>query len=361
MGTVKFILSLLFAGINMLCAILLLLACLAPFISPAWLWLLAFPGLAFPGFVLANVAWMFFWLIFKKRYMLISGITLLLSAGNISNQIGWKTCYAVDAPDNAFSVMSFNVKVFDLYSWTQNTASKDYILQIIKNPNPDILCIQEFYSDSDKFNTVQELKEKYPYYHFYKTLTIEKTHHWGIATFSKFPIVARQDIPFENSLHNACIATDVVMGDDTVRIFNTHLQSIYFNEKDYAEVQDLMERQLEKVSFGKSFIKLKTAFVKRAAQADLLHEKIRSSPYKTMVCGDFNDTPNSYAYRQISKGLKDSFLEGGCGFGMTYTAPYPFLRIDYVLADPRIKTLAHKTQWNQSSDHLGVYGLFEKP
>ncbi|MDZ4844941.1 MAG: endonuclease/exonuclease/phosphatase family protein [Chitinophagales bacterium] len=361
METVKSILQLLLTSINLLFATLLLAACLAPFISPEWSWLFAFPGLAFPGIVLANVFWIFFWLIFKKCYMLISGIALVLSAWNISNQIGWKTCHAVDAPDNSFSVMSFNVKVFDLYSWTQNAESKNYILQIIKNPDPDILCIQEFYSDSEKFNTVKELKERYPYYHFHKTLTIEKTHHWGIATFSKFPIVAKENIPFQNSMHNACIATDVLIGDDTVRIFNTHLQSIYFNEKDYAEVKDLMEQQLEKVSLGKSFNKLKTAFVKRAAQADLLHEKIEACPYKTIVCGDFNDTPNSYAYHQISKGLDDSFLEGGCGFGFTYTAPYPFLRIDYVLPDPRIKTLAHKTQWNQSSDHFAAYGLFEKP
>lgn len=293
--------------------------------------------------------------------MLISGIALVFSAWNISNQIAWKTCYSVDVPENSFSVMSFNVKVFDLYSWTQSAASKEYILQIIKNPNPDILCLQEFYSDSDKFNTIQVLKERYPYYHFHKTLTIEKTHHWGIATFSKFPIAGRRTIPFKNSIHNACITTDVVIGADTVRIFNAHLQSIYFNEQDYAEVKDLMEQQLEKVSLGKSLNKLKTAFIKRAAQADLLQKEIETSPYKVLVCGDFNDTPNSYAYHQISKGLNDSFLEGGCGFGMTYTAPYPFLRIDYVLTDPRIKTLAHKTQWNKSSDHFAAYGLFEKP
>lgn len=361
METLKSILLRLLAGINFFFAALLLTSCLAPLISPGWIWVFAFPGLAFPGIVLANVVWLFFWLIFKKRYMLISGVALLLSAWNISNQIGWKTCYAVDAPESSFSVMSFNVKVFDLYSWTQNTESKNYILQIIKNPNPDILCLQEFYTDSEKFNTVKELQERYPYYHFHKTLTLEKTHHWGIATFSKFPIVAKENISFQNTMHNACIATDVLIGDDTVRIFNTHLQSIYFNEKDYAEVKDLMEQQIEKVSFGKSLKKLKVAFVKRAAQADLLHEKIEASSHKVIVCGDFNDTPNSYAYRQISKGLHDSFLEGGCGFGMTYTAPYPFLRIDYVLADTRITTLAHKTQWNQSSDHFAVYSLFEKP
>ncbi len=361
METVKSILQLLLVSVNLFFATFLLLSCLAPFVSPEWTWLFVFPGLAFPGIVLANIVWLLFWLIFKKRFMLISGVALLFSAWNISNQIGWKTCHAVKAPENSFSLMSFNVKVFDLYNWSQNADSKDYILQIIKNPNPDILCLQEFYADSEKFNTLKALKEIYPYYHFHKTLTLEKTHHWGIATFSKFPIIGKEAIPFSNSLHNTCIATDVLIGDDTLRIFNTHLQSIYFNEEDYAEVKDLIEQQLEKVSFLKSLNKLKIAFVKRAPQADLLHEKIEASPHKVMVCGDFNDTPNSYTYRKISNGLDDSFLEGGCGFGLTYTAPYPFLRIDYVLTDPRIKTLAHKTQWNQSSDHFAAYGLFEKP
>ena len=361
MWRLKDIVVLLLFCMNALCALLFLLSCMAPFISPAAVWIFAFFGLAFPALLFVNILWLPFWLIFKRRFMLISGVVLLLGAWNISSQFAWKTCHSVKVPENSFSVMSFNVKVFDLYSWTQNTASKDHILQIIKNLQPDILCIQEFYTDNDKFNTLEELRKIYPYYYFHKTVTIEEVHQWGIATFSKFPIAGEELIPFRNSLHNTCIASDIVINEDTVRVFNAHLQSVYFNQEDYEDVKNLMERQLEKVPLLKSFGKLKVAFEKRAVQAELLRNRIETSSYKAIVCSDFNDTPNSYAYRTISKGLLDSFLESGCGFGLTYTGPYPFLRIDYILTDPGIKPLANKTQWNYSSDHFAAYGIFKKP
>lgn len=348
-------------GLTVIVAVLLLCACLAPFISPETTWLFVFPGLMFPGLVVANVLLAAFWLIFKRSYMLIPVMALLLSAWNISNQIGWKTCRSVQAPENSFSVLSFNVKVFDLYSWTQNAQSKDHILDIIKNLNADVLCLQEFYTDSAKFNTLRVLKAQYPYHYFHQTLTLDTFHHWGIATFSKFPIVGHEVMPFTNSMHNVCISTDMVINGDTVRVFNAHLQSIYFNKQDIAGMKNLMEREVERKPLERSFQKLKIAFEKRAEQADMIHEKIKASPHKVLVCGDMNDTPNSYTYRTISQGLEDSFLEGGCGFGLTYTAPYPFLRIDYILAGEGISTLAHKTQWNYSSDHFAVYAIFENP
>lgn len=361
MERVTSILRLSLLGANIFAAALLLCACLAPFVSPETTWLFVFPGLMFPGLVVANVLFIAFWLIFKRSYMLVSIAALLLSGWNISNQIGWKTCRSVKAPENSFSVMSFNVKVFDLYSWTQNAQSKDHILDIIKNLSADVLCLQEFYTDSEKFNTLKILKAHYPYHYFHKTLTLDTFHHWGIVTFSKFPIVGHEVIPFTKSLHNVCISTDLVINDDTVRVFNAHLQSIYFNKEDYEGMKHLMGRDIERKPLEKSLRKLKIAFEKRAEQADLVHGKIKASPYKVLVCGDMNDTPNSYTYRTISQGLEDSFLEGGCGFGLTYTAPYPFLRIDYILADKGIPTLAHKTQWNYSSDHFAAYAIFEKP
>ena len=50
-----------------------------------------------------------------------------------------------------------------------------------------------------------------------------------------------------------------------------------------------------------------------------------------MVVGDFNDTPVSYAYRKIRKGLNDSFVNSGYGAGFTYKGNYPPNRIDYIL------------------------------
>ncbi len=59
--------------------------------------------------------------------------------------------------------------------------------------------------------------------------------------------------------------------------------------------------------------------VQRNRQADLLTKAIAESPYPVIVCGDFNDTPASYAYRKISRSLQDCFLQAGAGHGKAAT------------------------------------------
>ena len=49
-----------------------------------------------------------------------------------------------------------------------------------------------------------------------------------------------------------------------------------------------------------------------------------------ILCGDFNDTPLSYTYRQLSRKLTDSFIEKGRGIGNTYIGEFPSFRICYI-------------------------------
>ena len=89
--------------------------------------------------------------------------------------------------------------------------------------------------------------------------------------------------------------------------------------------------------------RLKTAFTMRAEQAQIIANYIKDSPHPVIVMGDFNDTPQSYAYRKIKKGLNDSFRKSGRGFGNTYAGELPSFRIDYIMYGPPLL----------SSDSLG--------
>ena len=46
-------------------------------------------------------------------------------------------------------IMSFNVRLFDLYNWSKNEKVKSNILSFIKKESPDIICFQEYYYDFD--------------------------------------------------------------------------------------------------------------------------------------------------------------------------------------------------------------------
>ncbi len=341
---------------NLLCVFAFLISCLAPFISPATFWPVAFAGFGFMPLLFANVAWIFFWLLFKMRYAVFSLLAVLLSWWNISNHFNLSGC--VSQSQGVYSIMTFNVKVFNLYDWTHNEQSKNAILQLISNANPDILCMQEFYTDdSEAKNTVALLSQIYPYYHFHKTLTNDVRYHWGIATFSKFPIVDREAMIFKDVKHNLAIFSDIPIGSDTLRIFNAHLQSIYLGPEEFEGMKHLQTKSEAEFIFWRLFNKLHDGFIRRTSQAEILAEEISASPHKVLVCADFNDTPNSYTYRTVSEGLTDSFREHGCLMGRTYSKPAAF-RIDYILADKRIELLSHQVIWNNESDHYAVKASF---
>ena len=97
--------------------------------------------------------------------------------------------------ENDIKVMSFNVRVFDLYMWTKEKTTRNKIFDFLKEENPDILCLQEFYHadvqhPKYEFKTLDTLVQflSAKNYHVYYTTTARENDHWGLVTFSKFPI-----------------------------------------------------------------------------------------------------------------------------------------------------------------------------
>src|SRR3546814_17855052 len=80
--------------------------------------------------------------------------------------------------------------------------------------------------------------------------------------------------------------------------------------------------------------RLKRACVERAGQAETVAGLVSESPYPVVVCGDFNDTPMSYAYQTIrSKGLQSSFGKKGSGYSITYAGAFPNFKIEHIFTD----------------------------
>ena len=229
-----------------------------------------------------------------------------------------------------------------------------------------VLCLQEFYSSDRKGaneNNARIISEfmNYKYSHIEYPMTIYGTDHYGIATYSKFPIVNKGVLYFDKKTANICIFTDIRIDTDTVRIYNCHLQSVRFQEKDYKFLESISNNEEDETSGEEAAVRtrtilgrLKRAFIKRAQQADLIATHMASSPYPIIVCGDFNDTPTSYTYKTISEGLNDAFRVSGSGFSTTYAGPIPGLRIDYILHSDAIASYNYKSGKEKLSDHFPV-------
>ena len=157
------------------------------------------------------------------------------------------------------------------------------------------------------------------------------------------------------------IYTDIVAGADTFRVFNAHLESDKFQPDDYRFIKDFDVGRKEPsklMGYWKRIVgivtRLKNSAIKRGQQAPVMAKYIAESPYPVIVCGDFNDTPSSYTYRQVSAHLADAFRESGNGFGKTYLGAFPSFRIDYILHDKRIKSKGFQTGTQKFSDHYPV-------
>lgn len=346
--------------LNYFAAIALLLSVLSKYISPATFWPLAFLGIGFPVLLGLNFLFVVFWGAQMRAWAMLSGAVILFSANNIFGNFQFQ--FSERTPSNKdIKIMDYNCMLFDLYNWSHNKHSRKIIFNMLQEEAPDILCLQEFYNsekptdfhNADTLVSFLETKNIHTEY----TTTLRTTDHWGIATLTKFPIVRKGKIVFETTSNNICIYTDVLINKDTMRIYNMHLASISFGKKEYKFIEAINKNEYKDSSMikSKSIIKrLRDGFLKRAQQSEMVAAHIKTCKYKIILCGDFNDTPSSFAYNTLSKDLKDAFRESGNGIGKTYHGSLPFLRIDYILHSKDFESYNYKRYPESLTDHYPI-------
>ncbi|MGE9516191.1 MAG: endonuclease/exonuclease/phosphatase family protein [Solitalea-like symbiont of Tyrophagus putrescentiae] len=339
----------------------LLLSYISVFISPAMFWPIAFFGLLFPVIVVFTIILLSIWIFIKPLYAVVILLALVIGIKYHLRYIAFNfTDNSFVKDENVVRVMSYNVHFFrKAESKYNDILTKDKILKVINEYNPDLLCMQEFLTrKSGKFNTKADLHDINQLKNFYIYKVSESdVEYYGLALFSKFSVIGYKNINFteKNSTVNKCIILDVKIKNKIIRIFNVHLRSIGFDPYDITSYKSFIGGEgVDHINIFNIVNKLKKAFQIRALQADLIAKEISESPYPVVVCGDFNDTVISYAYNTISKNLKDTFLNKGSGFLGTYNGVFPNFRIDYLLVSKDIKIRKFLYSNDDSSDHFPI-------
>jgi endonuclease/exonuclease/phosphatase family metal-dependent hydrolase len=324
------------------------LAYVCPSVNPTKFSWLAFFGTAFPWLLLANVLLFGFWAWRGNRFALYHVGILLFGWQHITGFIGFD--FGKDAiPENAVTVATHNLG--GIYSgkeatdtWREKRAAA-YAGFLQENGNPDILCTQE---TSGKLYRL--LAEKMGYAH---TFNLKK----GTVILSRFPIVAGGDVKFENT-SNSTLWADIKVGEKKViRVYNVHLQSNRVTNTTAKVIQkgDLDEGETWQ-DIGFVLGRVGSATSLRAEQAQKLREHIAACKLPVVICGDFNDTPNSYVYSILSAGFHDTFRQKALGLGTTFAGALPMLRIDYILTEKSITTFSCRTARDADfSDHYPVF------
>lgn len=319
--------------VNSLMAFALLLSYVLPFMAPKQFAFLSVLSLAVPALIIINILFAVYWLLNVKRQLLLSLFVLAIGYTHVFSLYKFSSSKNVDDSQN-ISVMNYNVRLFNVFDWIKDQNVKQDISNFIAEKQPDILCMQEYRPDAEV---------KFEGYFKYEEVSGKQVKN-GQAIFTKFPIVNSGSIEFPNTSNNAIFA-DVVKGTDTLRIYNVHLQSLGIDPT----VEKLKNEDSENL-----FKRVSSTFKMQQFQTELFLKHKKECPYKMIICGDFNNTPYSYVYKEIKGDLKDAFKQSGNGFGRTFDFKFFPVRIDFVLVDEDFKVNSFKTFDVKLSDHYPV-------
>lgn len=329
--------------LNMVLTVSTFVAYILPFLAPKTFPFLAVLTLFMPLFFILNGLFFIYWGIQFKKRMILSGLVLLMGITFINKFYKFS---AKDYPEEEkdFTVMSYNVRLFNVFKWFERDDVPENIRGFINDKNPDILCIQEYSNSGDI-----DLKV-YPHRYIFMDGKQIKTAQ---AIFSKFPIIDQGIIFFPNS-SNIVVFADIKKGKDIIRVYNMHLQSIKISP-DVNEINENIDVLNQGGKSQKLFYRISKAFMQQQQQAEIFKEHKNQSPYPIIICGDMNNSAFSYVYRNIKGKLKDSFEEAGIGFGATYKFRYYPARIDYIFADENmtVKKFESFPEF-ENSDHYPI-------
>lgn len=324
--------------VNSILAILLLFSYTLQYIKPSLFPYLSFVSLSVPVLLITNFLFCIYWIVKLKKQFFLSLLILLIGYSHVLSFFKISQNIARVSSDT-ISVMSYNVRLFNLYNWIDDENVLSKIKSFIDDEKPDVINIQEFRSNDD-FTL-----KSYPYE--YSSLSDGKTSY-GLAIFSKLPIVNKGVVALGNS-STIAIFVDVIKHRDTIRFYNIHLQSFKLE----SELKTLEENSSDKI-----LNVFDNTFKIQENQSNIISTHIQKSPYKVVLSGDFNNTAYSYVYQVLKGDLVDSFDSAGSGFGSTYNFKYFPMRIDFILMDNSFRINDFKTFNKNLSDHFPIISTF---
>jgi Metal-dependent hydrolase len=326
-----------FATLNSLLVLLLIASAFSDYFSPEKHVVFAYAGLVFPVILFFNLCFLIYWLFTKKWFMVF-----VLTASFI---VCWKPILrfcplnlkTTTLPqEDVIKILSYNVMSFAYKNHTEKSPNK--IIEYIAESGADIVCLQEYMvSSRDNLMNSQDVAEALPMYPYISEIIFSShennRYKYGLALLSKFPITSSKRIPYASTYNGSSIHNINVHGKK-ITVLNNHLESFKLTAEDRSNYSDMIAHanfELLDELGGSIQQKLGQAFKTRASQADIIADEIyKTNSYYTIVCGDFNDTPTSYAHRIIQGPLIDAYEETGFGPGISYNQNYFFFRIDHI-------------------------------
>lgn len=354
------LLDLLMTLLTAVTAVTMVVTFFVPYVDPGRVWFFPLLGLAAPAVYVVTVVLALYWIIrwrLVRAGIMVALVVVGLFKVSLFYRPEFRRNYGDERYDRrAFKVMTYNVRGF----YGENgLSSVGDVLQLIGDHNPDIICLQEFNArlagQSDEFAL---LDEKYESAVFGRTQAPDSLYGAPLVILSKYRILRSGVVLTPGT----SVWADLLIGDDTIRVFNNHLRStaIKAADNEYITNRDFISDTAREVKIRSIVSRLRENSILRAAQVDSIADVIADARARCIVCGDFNDTPMSYVYRTMAGGLNDAFSKSGSGYSHTFRGFFNTLRIDYVLCSDSFDPVSYEEPQVEYSDHLPVVVRLQK-
>lgn len=338
---------------NVLLILITFLTYLSPVIDPRQFWLPAMIGLFYPWLLALNLICILFWISLRKWYFILSLACLLIGWGHLNNIIGLKLSTTEPLKTSSgLTIMTFNSYAFKQKRKKmepKERIERGKLIYLLRTAKPDVICFQEFAVSKYKERTFKQWVQadnEYPYsFVDYDT---------KLAIYSRFPLENQRAENFENS-YNGYQRVDLTIDGQKIRVFNLHLQTNAISKlTDKVVGEGTISSKETWRNLGGMLERYQRAAGMRVEQAVRILDEVEKSPLPVIICGDFNDVPQSYVYRLFKQNRVDAFQEAGRGLGVTYSGKIPGLRIDYIFAPKGSEVLKTDISNPGFSDHRPV-------
>ena len=346
------------AGLSYATAALLVLCAYSQYVSPASVPYASLCGLLFPFALAGTLLIGAITLLFAPRKAWICGIALLACSPAIRAYC--PVNFPSVAPKNALPVLSFNLHGWD--SWWKHYALDDYVSPsalFIKKTDADIVCLQEA-------NVAKKFLDKHvnPHLKAYRYRSTTHMDRSALTLYSKYPILREEEIC--QRVGNGAMAYWIKLSEgDTLLVVNCHLLSYGFSDAEKDNISACVQHR-KAAGKRKEVVRMLKKVVKvskyRAEMTDSISAFLsRHASESKIVCGDFNDTPVSYAHNRIGRGLKDAFVRTGNGIGRSYNEYSLVIRIDHMFCSPDWRPYDCTVRQDvKSSDHYPIEAYFKR-
>ena len=336
---------------------------LAVFVPPAWSWPVAILAVLLPGLCILLLVSLPLTLASKK--WVPSALSIVLVVVVLSRHVSLDRWSTPDPESGDIVLMTYNAP-----KYPDDESARDEVSALISRIKPDVLALQESVVWSMKrspynLHTHRKFQPVIDSLGYVAVVPPEggppsrPYTHWKPPVLSKIMPDKQEQIEVagagKRGSNSSLLRTELTWAGRKMAVYNVHLTSHGVNKP--------WQRPGSRFSTDawiRYLKEMKNGFALRERQVEQIRKLIHDETLPVVLVGDFNNTPDSWSYSQLSKGLRDAYRLSGSGWGATYHADHPAVRIDFVLLGPEFEPVSASVAdpYPSSSDHRPLIARF---